>query len=306
MNFGTILVSVDGSELSDRILVQARRLLVSQDRAVVLLRVIAPRGATEAPGAHQERLDAARAHLERLRAGLCAGGLTVTPLLEVGDPAQVILDVLQRERIGLVVMSTHGRTGLARWVRGSVAERVLRGAGVPVFLANPRALGDAPSSGELRFERILVPLDGSPHAAEVLPAVVELARAFEAPVTLLRVGLTMPANADVLLPYVCETPRELAAALEGPRGLLAEAGVEAKVAVTYGQPTTEILAEAERVPGTLLVMATHGRSGSDRWIYGSTAEAVLRLCPCPLLVQRVAGFQGERPARAPERVAVSQ
>ena len=183
MSFGTILVPLDGSELSDRILEQARRILVTQDARVVLLRVIPPRGEKEPDRAHQERRDAANAHLDRLRRGLKARGCEVSATLHEGDdPAQAIVEVAERERAGLVAMTTHGRTGPARWVRGSVAERVLRGCERPLFLVNPKAMADAPSSpGELRFERLLVPLDGSRRSASVLPLAISLARAFGAP-----------------------------------------------------------------------------------------------------------------------------
>ena len=295
MSFGTILVPLDGSELSDRILEQARRILVTQDARVVLLRVIPPRGEKEPERAHQERRDAANAHLDRLRRGLKARGCEVSATLHEGeDPAQAIVEVAERERVGLVAMTTHGRTGPARWVRGSVAERVLRGCERPLFLVNPKAMADAPSSpGELRFERLLVPLDGSRRSASVLPMVISLARAFGAPVTLFRVGWIAPAAMDYPIadPLLAVTPEELKGALEEARLELAEAGVEVDVAVSYGGVAHEILAEAERVPGTLLVLASHGRTGSDRWLFGSTAENVLRTCSTPVLVQRVAALR---------------
>jgi len=297
MSFGTILVPLDGSELSDRILEQARRILVTQDAAVVLLQVIAPRAEKEPARAHQERRDAAQAHLDRLRRALNARGCAArAELLEDEDPAHAILEVAERVGAGLVTMTTHGRTGPARWVRGSVAERVLRGCELPLLLVNPKAMADAPSSpGDLRFRRLLVPLDGSARSAAVLPLVADVARAFEAPVTLLRVGWVAPAAMDYPLanPLLPVTVEELKGALDDAREELAEAGVTVDLAVAYGDVAHEILAEAERVPDTLLVLASHGRTGSDRWLFGSTAENVVRTCASPVLVQRVAALRRE-------------
>ncbi len=289
MPFDTILVPVDGSELGDAILTQLRRLLVVRDARVTLLRVV-PLVGDEAARPMQERLDAAQAHLGRLRAGLLARGVDARTLLLTGDPAAVILDVVKTERPSLVALSTHGRSGPSRWVRGSVAERVLRACEVPLLLANPRALADAPASpGELRVERILVPLDGSPLAASIAPTVLDLARLFQAEVMLLHVGGAMPILLDtpMLDPTLLPTPEELARAVEPVRAQLALAGLRARIEVAYGPPAAQIIAEAERHPATLLAMTTHGRTGALRWALGSVAESVLRACACPMLVQRV-------------------
>lgn len=285
MPFPTILVPVDGSELGDAILDQLRRLLVRQDARVTLLRVV-PLAGDEAARPVQERLDAAQAHLGRLRAGLAERGVDARTLLLTGDPAAVILDTCETERPSLVAMTTHGRSGPARWLRGSVAERVLRACPAPLLLANPRAVA---ATSELRVERILVPLDGSPLAGAIAPAVLDLARAFQATVTLLHVGGAAPVLLDTPLvdPVLLPSPEELARAVEPVRAQLALAGLRARLEVAYGPPAQQILAEAERVPGTLVAMTTHGRTGALRWALGSVAEGVLRACACPIFVQRL-------------------
>mgnify|MGYP001338948467 CR=1 FL=1 len=293
MPFQKILVPVDGSELGDQILTQVQRLLHVQDAQVLLLRVVPPVSG-EAARAQQERFDAAKAHVERLRDHLGEQGVEVRTLVLRGDPAEVILQCVESQRPALVAMATHGRSGPSRWVRGSVAERVLRGCAAPLLLANPRALGQEVAQ-ELRFKRIMVPLDGSQQAESILPTVIELARFYGAEVTLLRVGWLAPAAMDypvhAAIPPV--TPEELEATLEMPRTRIAAAGVPVKTAVTFGFEADEILAAVEREPGTLLAMTTHGRTGLDRWLFGSVAEKVLRACTCPVLVKRVAAFTGE-------------
>jgi nucleotide-binding universal stress UspA family protein len=190
-------------------------------------------------------------------------------------------------------MATHGRSGPSRWVRGSVAERVLRGSSSTVLLANPRALDQAEQ--DLRFGSVLVPLDGSSQSESILPTVIELAKLYGAGVKLLRVGWLAPAAMDypvhAAIPPV--TPEELEATLEAPRARLQAAGLKVETAVSFGFEADEILAAIEREPGTLLAMTTHGRTGLDRWLFGSVAEKVLRACTCPVLVKRVAAFAGE-------------
>lgn len=305
--FHQVLVPVDGSELSDRILEQVRRILLREDAAVLLLRVV-PHDQGDGGRAEQERLDAALAHVERLRYRLEGQGVDARSLVLRGDPAEVILHCVESRKPALVAMATHGRSGPSRWVRGSVAERVLRGCSAPLLLANPRALtgDDAP---ELRFRRILVPLDGSDQAESILPAAIGLARLYGAEVGLLRVGWLAPAAMDYpvhsALPPV--TPEELETTLERARARIAAAGVAVKTEVAFGFEADEILAAAERVPGTLLAMTTHGRTGLDRWLFGSVAEKVLRAATCPILVQRVAAFanEAERTPAAPEEALSS-
>ena len=292
MVFQKILVPVDGSELGDKILEQVKRLLVRQDAQVVLLRVVPPHAGEDAR-VQQEHLDAARVHVERLRTRLIEQGAQARGLVLRGDPAEVILQCVESQRPSLVAMATHGRSGPSRWTRGSVAERVLRGCSAPILLANPR--GVAQGEGELRFKRVLVPLDGSDQAESILPTVIELARMFGAEVGLLRVGWLTPAAMDypvhaALPPF---TPEELEATLEKARARVAAAGLSVKTEVAFGFEADEILSAAERVPGTLLAMTTHGRTGLDRWLFGSVAEKVLRACTCPVLVKRTAAFAGE-------------
>ncbi len=281
MSTRTILVPVDGSEVSGRILEVAEGFMGAGSQ-VVLLRVTEPRGVLETVQAHRERLDGAWVHLERLRDQLLHRGVDARALLQEGAPDQVILAAAEREAASLVVMTTHGRSGLPRWLLGSVAERVLRGATAPLLLATPKALAGGPG-----YRRLLVPLDGSADAAAVLPLALELARSLRAPVTLFRVSPVLPVQLDHPLPAPAPTPDELAEGIEGARRELATGGVDVCVAVSYGPAAREISAEASAVPGTLVVMATHGRTGLPRWLHGSTAEEVVRACECPVLVQRL-------------------
>lgn len=266
----TVLVPVDGSEPSERILSLIDR-LPHRDLKVVLLQVI-PRAPTSAgKGAAFDRVFA---YLEGLERRLRDRGVQAVHMATVGDPAAQILDATEVVRPAFVAMATHGRGGLARTLRGSVAEAVLERCPVPLLLANPAALPLDPASG---FARILVPLAVEPASARVLPYVATLAAAHQARVVLLHVG-----NA--------ERPASVGEALLAPhRARLLEDGVaDVEVRAVVGDPAQAIEAEQQRVAADLLVLGSHSRrQGATRWL-GTVSQAVLRRVGCPLLLIRVA------------------
>lgn len=136
------------------------------------------------------------------------------------------------------------------------------------------------------FTRILVPLDGSPLAEAILPEVVDLARLHGAEVLLLRVALVHA------LPGVDQTEAQVRA-VEEAEGYLAEIerriaaqGLPVRGAVRYGHAVEEILDHAQSQRADLIAMSTHGRSGIQRLMLGSVAEAVVRAAPVPVLLLR--------------------
>ncbi len=268
-----VLVPLDGSDLGDRILPHVERLLGREPYAVVLLRIVPPAATDDRPPGelHRDR-DQAESHLWTVRRRLEGLGAGVTTLLREGDPAAEILFAIDELQPAIVAMSSHGRSGLLRWIRGSVAERVLRASSAPLLLVTPH---ETTSAG---FRRILVPLDGSDRAAAVLPLVVDLARRHEAEVVLLHVLPAGPPMAAIA------SGVESVELLRGHQRQLAEQGVTARMREALGSPAGEILDVAEREQADLIAMATHGRTGSSRFFLGSVAETVLRHARKPLLV----------------------
>ncbi|MBW2498821.1 MAG: universal stress protein [Deltaproteobacteria bacterium] len=215
---------------------------------------------------------------------LCSNGATVTRrTIASKDPAGVILDVAAELRPSLVAMSTHGRGGIERITRGSVAERVLRGCPVSVLMTNPFT-GDGSST----IESVLVPLDGSHNSTEVLDSVIPFAKAFSARVVLLYVDWIDPTDT----PTGAAKRRAMRQAdIEGwlaePRERVAAADIEVSIEIAHGNVADELIRLAQPEAYGLLAMTTHGRTGPGRWLLGSTAEAVLRHCRLPLLLHRI-------------------
>lgn len=277
-----ILVPLDGSELADGILKHVERLLGKEPAQVVLLRVLPPPGqAEEIPGQFELERKAATAHLETVKLRLEEVGAKVTTVQREGDPAAEILFAVEEHKPDLVAMSSHGRSGVMRWIRGSVAERVLRSSPAPVLLITAKGLE---GQIEQRFRRILVPLDGTEHSAAVLPLVEHLARLHGAEVILARIeweGLNRPLLAAAL------APEKVVESIRPYRDRLAQHGIGVRAMASQGDSASQILDLAESEDVDLIAMTSHGRTGFVRALEGSVSEKVLRHCRRPLLVFRV-------------------
>jgi nucleotide-binding universal stress UspA family protein len=269
-----ILVPLDGSELSKKVLVPVARLAEKLGATVRAIRVLDGITADRAMLHGEDPRAPAAADLERSLAPLARAGIPVGWDTYVGDAATRILQDADAQRATLIAMATHGRSGVQRWVRGSVAERVLRESAVPVLLVNPHTMG-----ASLPIRRILVPLDGSELSAQVLPLVLDFARVHGSEVELLHViepgldALASPLPASEHIETIDRFRDRLP-------------GVEVVLRAARGEPASVILETAEREPFDLIAMSTHGRSGVARWAFGSTAENVLRAASSPLLVVR--------------------
>ncbi len=276
-----ILVPLDGSRLADGILAHARRVLLREASSIELLRVL-----SEDLGSDEEAHSEASAHLNECRDLLKSSGEAVKVSVRHGDPAELILERLDTGGFDLCVMSTHGRTGLSRVLRGSVAERVLRHSPTPVFLANPQGL--VRETDETRFKKILVPLDGSAVSREILPLVAAFGKDSAAVVVLLHIDQAERGAhpvPEVAKRYAQQRAEKI---LDDLRCDLEDRGVPKTVVIgRYGDPAAMILEEIESGKPDLVAMSSHGRSGLSRFRFGSVAEKVLRACECPLLVKPV-------------------
>jgi nucleotide-binding universal stress UspA family protein len=176
-------------------------------------------------------------------------------------------------------MATHGRTGMARFALGSVADRVARFGRTPVLMVRP--FGDAGQAGHL--ERALVPLDGSTVSSQALNIVLQLAGTVIRQARLVSVvdpdqpsGATNDAQR-----MLGEAQALLLLDLEGR-----ECAVD--TAILYGKVADQIV-ERSRQDCDVVIMGTHGLVGIDRWAYGSMADRVLHGIDVPLLLVNARG-----------------
>ena len=307
-----MLVPLDGSELAEVVFTYAKELAVRLDLDVILLHVYNPRDHELVP-IHRAYVERAAERIRRQsqevqqRMGAQPGGKAVEARgeLAAGDPAEEILRYADENNIDLILMATHGRSGVKRWVMGSVADKVLRASKVPVWLV-PAGIPQEVVYDQWPTGRMLVPLDGSELAESVLPHVEALAKQRGAElceVVLLRVcepPILLSDYPEAVMPLSWEQHVEQATAwskraceqyLAGVEKRLKDAGLKVRSEVIVGKfvggnPAYEIVDYANRNPFNLIVMATHGRSGLSRWAYGSVADRVLHGVSNPVFVVR--------------------
>lgn len=277
-----ILIPLDGSEVAEAVLGQACRLLRLKDAEVLLFEAVpvpVQPGLEYAPLLADLKSEAER-YVGALTKQLVAEGVKARGFVRVGGEAAGILDVAKEEKASLIAMATHGRTGLSRFVFGSVAEKVLRASEVPVLLVRSyrtAAVGaDRTPVQEIPFRKILFPVDGSEASLAVLPQIRDFAKSVGASVIVL--GIIDPTREG------SSTEGEPLVRLASKT--LAEAGIPVDPVVRLGDPASEILDASVRHDIDLIAMSTHGRSGISRWVFGSVTEKVLRGATVPLLVLR--------------------
>ena len=297
--YNKILVPLDGSRIAENALPYARALARGLKAPVDLLCVIdlaeMVRDVSAAEGLFLDTL----AEDETRRRGEYLSGIAksfsaaqVQCKIEKGEAASVIIESAAAEKDTLVCLATHGRSGLNRWLLGSVAEKVLRGANAQLLLI--RASEEAQTEGEKVLESVIVPLDGSSLAEQVLAPIADLAKRLDLEVILFRAYNIPYGIYDVGASYAVDLERlsadieaDVQQYLEEKRDALAKAGLEKiSYASKEGLSADEIIKFARATPDNLIAMCTHGRSGVKRWVLGSVTETVVRHSGDPVLVLR--------------------
>jgi len=297
-----ILVPLDGSSLAEQALPCAVTLAQKLPAELVLFRAIwVPADIVEMLDESSVQLNAMVAQLETeandylggLVEQLREGGLNARPAVRRGPAAEAILDYAGQANVEQIVMATHGYSGIKHWAHGSVAERVLQAARVPLLLVRA---SEQDQVGDWRqplvWRRILVPLDGSPVAEQILPAVTRLAQSLSAEVILFQVPIAYVTGwmtGEWYLPIqgVLETAEEDAQAyLSAAAERLGEQGIDVATATSIGSVANCIVEYAAVNHIDLVAMCTHGRSGLARWALGSVADRVLRAGSTPILLAR--------------------
>lgn len=264
---------------------EKQRILVPLDgslEAEAALKAVVPLVKAGAVGlellmAHEEN-DRASVYLDGISRGLMLQGIPSDIHLRTGRAAEVILSVAGESGVDLIAMSTHGRSGLSRMIAGSVTEEVLRRTNIPMLVCRP-------GTGLQVWESIVVALDGSRSAEEVIPEAGRLARALSLTVDVVKavepvatIGGFSGAgylSAEDPMPY-----------LEEACGRLRSEGVYARAVGLTGRAPSEIVRYAIKSGAGLICMTTHGWTGLLRLLLGSVAEEVLRNAPCAVLVRR--------------------
>jgi nucleotide-binding universal stress UspA family protein len=322
--FRRILVPLDGSARAERAIPVAARIARASGGSLILLRVVNaalefwPSLVSE-PTMTQSIIDANLAEAQRYLADMTSSveldGITREQVVLFGPTGPAILSVAHSYHADLIALCSHGYTGMTRWVMGSVAEKVVRSAPIPVFVLRERGPVPAgPHPDAMRPLRALVALDGSTLSKAAIEPAASLIAALSAPAQgamhLVRVvQLTSPGGKEQDLgegeeneQLLQKAKRYLGSTVEQLReGLVAPAVAELKLPVTWSVAVAKDAAGAivrvaengEDAEGAgvfggcdIIAMATHGYGGRERWVLGSITERVLNATRLPLLIVR--------------------
>jgi len=287
--FDSILVPTDGSEHATRAAEHGAALARAFSASLHVMAVIDTRtagGPFSGGDFEDETLDRMTADAEDTVTAITdtvdAAG-TIQTTIRTGNPAEEICAYRDDHYIDLIAMGTHGRTGVGRYLAGSVTESVVRQADVPVFTV--RATEQSRETDT--YDDILVPTDGSTAATAAVEPACEIAAQFDSRLH----ALNVVNLGDVATGSEYTLPTDLIDTLEAQGEKVTEriaarareSGVETVTQVVDGFPAADILDYAEENDIDLIVMGTAGRTGLNRFIMGSTTERLIRHADMPVL-----------------------
>jgi nucleotide-binding universal stress UspA family protein len=296
-----MLIPLDGSKTAEKVLPYARYFAGRLKLPVELLAVIdMAEMATHIPAEKARFFDSmieegVKKSASYLR-GVAGtfGDADVKCTVEKGRADEVIIEKGETDTSMVICMATHGRSGLDRFLLGSVAEKVLRGAANPLLLV--RATEEAKSDGAAALKSIVVPLDGSELAESIIPMVADMAKKSGLEVVLFRAyhlptytyaGDETFSAVDYYDELIAGVRDEATQYLEKKAAEVRKLGVEKVSFVTKeGFAADEIIALGRKNPDSLIAMCSHGRTGVKRWVLGSVTENVVRHSGDPVLVMR--------------------
>lgn len=298
MAFKKILVAIDGSEISEKVLDSILGMADRFKSELVLLAVTGSHAHFEESVADKDRegvpigdeSQGADRYLEHKAAPLREQGFTVTNVVKPGIPAETILSAAAETGADLIAMGTHRESVLARGILGSVTDTVLRSSPVPVLAINPDGT-NMTAMPKWTPSAVIIPLDGSKLAEECVPTALEIAKACDAEVIFIRAirlpsyAISGPGSEYYGVDYGVSAQRADAQEYLAQFVEMAEAeGISASSHAALGNAAARIVEETKHVPDAMIVISSHGRSGFRRMILGSVADKIVRASHHPALV----------------------
>lgn len=282
--YARIVVPLDGSELSEQVLPYVMHLAEIFESTIALVHAVE---AEDLPENTIAEIREEGTNLLHRVAENFPRQLNIEYIVESGRAAEVILDAADAHADSLIVMATHGYSGLQRWFLGSIAHKVVQAASSPVFLV-PAGTVENPDGEPVVFDKIIVPLDGSPLAEQILPYVVTLCKALSMELIVVRAYNPKFPGATVRMHDVTQIVHDAAEnyVVDKVQGLRKQGVKKVSYKVLRGIPAEQITDFALATPNSLTAMCTHGRHGVGRWVLGSVTDAVIHSSEEPLLVFR--------------------
>ncbi len=284
--YKTMLVLLDGSELAEVVLKYAQELSGRLHIDLELLHVCDPHEA--------EQLPMRKAYMEHMAETMCAraqeissryGGESLAECIRaqgnvvVGNPAEEIIKYVAENDVDLVMLSTHGRSGIGSWDLGSVATKVIHASHAPIWLV-PSELREEVILDTLPMRTLVIPLSGSKQSEAVIPHAVAVAKQRGGESQL--IFLYVDDQDYIVVSRSALHDREehrarMQAYLDGVAESVKEDGLAARGEMLTGDPAPTIIEFLKENPAQLIAMATRGHTGLSRMVFGSVTENVVHL-----------------------------
>lgn len=298
-----ILVPLDGSALAESILPAAEYLALKFHASLLLLHAIETHPPQTIHGErHLSDATEATAYLAQLAAQLTRAGVPTEKHVHTEQEPDVVRSIIrhaQEHDAQLIMLCSHGASGMKSVLVGSVAQQVVQQDTTPVFLIRPN------QNPEWQCRKILVPLDSAAVHEPALPIAIEFARACNASLEALTVvpttntlsperaatGAFLPTTMNAILELAERGAREY---VQNIAQKLSAEGLNAVGGIARGDAANGIVSAAEQSGADLIVLATHGRKNIDAFWSGSVTPPIIARAACPVLLVRVSGEESAR------------
>jgi nucleotide-binding universal stress UspA family protein len=297
--FDTILVPLDGSQLSDCVLPHVVAIAGPFDAEITLLRMLEKNQA----GTSAQLFDLlnwqinktrAALYLEKTKARFQESSIRARTIVMEGLVAEGITEYAQNQSMKLIVLSSHGRNGLTQWGISSCTQKIILSAQISLLIVRAHQ----PRSGELSetplYQRILVPLDGSQRAENVLPIITQLARFHKSQIHLVQVVQTpemarqmppAPEDIDLSNRVVTRNREEAGRYLEQVKSRSYLEGIAVQThLITSDNAAVALHQLVEQEQIDMVALSAHGYSGNHQWPYGSVTNNFILYGKVPLLI----------------------
>jgi nucleotide-binding universal stress UspA family protein len=299
--FNPILVPLDGSQLAECVIPHVAAMARSFEAEITLLRML-EKNQNGTPAQLFDLLNwqinktKAALYLEKTKARMQESGLRVRTVVLDGLVAEGITDYAQKQGMKLIILSSHGHSGLTQWGISSIAQKIILSAPTSLLIVRAQQGRDRP--GELSeapvYQHILVPLDGSQRAENVLPIITQLAHFHKPQVHLVQVVETpemarqmppTPEDVDLAAQVVARNREEAGHYLEEVKARSYLEGIDVHthlVTSDNAAATLHQMGEQEHID--LVTLSAHGYTGNHQWPYGSMVNNFILYGKAPLLI----------------------
>jgi nucleotide-binding universal stress UspA family protein len=284
-----ILVPLDGSEIGELALVYAKELASAIDLEVQM--------ACATESRDKQAVWSCSLYLEKVAERLSTQIKRINPKSEVntvtvdGEPAEALIDYTQKKGIDLVIMMSHGRSGIMPWAMGSTANKIIQKSKVPVLMIRAEQAVSRQRPVQV-FKNILIPLDGSALGEAALDLTKTIAHAMKSKVILLFVVETVEYVHSIGGPdHFVYSEMQVEKMKKDATQYLGKVqeqfdGGNVQLMLRTGEPAREIIRLSDEEKVSIVAMSSHGKTGITRWMMGSTSSKILHAGKTPLLLVR--------------------